>query len=334
MQKSSLKSFERDINNIREYLIHIEMVNKLEKNTKNLNSKFIEHLHNFNREKKIFEYKSIIISLYGILENTISKWIEEHIQNVSDIVKDYDELEDNFKNNHFDLSIKLISLIIEKRHSKFENINKNDILAKLNGVIQTSNNFELNSEAYIPLSGNLKHVKIVEAFKPLNIDLSILKHSKFMDDKLLISYMDDLVIRRNSIAHGVKEQIEDKLLTVNEFSSELEDIILALEEYMTRIFNIICEKENEYYFKHNNFIFVNETKEVFPKIKVCIINIKDIELKIGDTILVEKDSKFSKVTIISIEQDNNPVQSANNGELGLKLDALIKENSKIWKKII
>jgi len=225
---------------------------------------------------------------------------------------------ENFKNNHFNMSIKLISLIIEKKHSKFENINKNDILTKLNGVIQTSDNFELNSEAYIPLSGNLKHIKIVEAFKPLDINLNILEKT---------AYIDDLVIRRNSIAHGVEI---DNLLGISEF----EDFISTLEHYMTSIFNIICEKENEYYFKHNQFILIDEPKELFPKIQVCIINIQNTELIVGDILLVEKDSKISKVTILDIQEDNKSVKSANNGELGLKLNAPIKKNSKIWKKII
>jgi len=322
MQKSSLENFKKDINNIREYIEHINLINNIAQENRHSNKNslkvFIKHLASFRTEKKIFEYKSIIISLYGILENTISKWIEEHIQNVSYIVKDYNELDENFKNNHFNMSIKLISLIIEKKHSKFENINKNDILTKLNSVIQTSDNFELNSEAYIPLSGNLKHIKVVEAFKPLDIDLNILEKT---------TYIDDLVIRRNSIAHGVEI---DNLLGISEF----EDFISALEQYMTTIFHIICEKENEYYFKHNKFILIDEPKEFFPKIKVCIINIEDTELKVGDILLVEKDNKFSKVTIIDIQENDKSVKSANNGELGLKLDTSIKKNSKIWKKII
>jgi len=322
MQKSSLENFKKDIHNIREYIEHINLINNLAQENRRSNKKslkkFIEHLSSFHIEKKIFEYKSIIISLYGILENTISKWIEEHIQNVSYLVKDYNKLDENFKNNHFNMSIKLISLIIEKKHSKFENINKNDILTKLNSVIQTSDNFELNSEAYIPLSGNLKHVKVVEAFKPLDIDLNILEKT---------TYIDDLVVRRNSIAHGVEI---DNLLGISEF----EDFILALEQYMTTIFNIICEKENEYCFKHNKFIPIDEPEEFYQNNTVCIINIKDVELKVGDMLLIEKNNKFSKVTIIDIQENDKSVKSANNGELGLKLDAPIKKNSKIWKKII
>jgi len=322
MQKSSLENFKKDIYNIREYIKHINLINNIAQDNRRSNQKslkfFIEHLASFRTEKKIFEYKSIIISLYGILENTISKWIEEHIQNVSYIVKNYNELDENFKNNHFNMSVKLISLIIEKKHSKFENINKNDILIKLNSVIQTSDNFELNSEAYIPLSGNLKHIKVVEAFKPLDIDLNILEKT---------TYIDDLVVRRNSIAHGVEI---DNLLGISEF----EDFILALEQYMTTIFNIICDKENEYYFKHNKFIPVDEPKEFYQNNTVCIINVEDIELKVGDMLLVERNNKFSKITIIDIQEDDKSVKSANNGELGLKLDAPIKKNSKIWKRII
>ena len=322
MQKSSLENFKKDIHYIREYIEHINLINNVAQENRRSNKEslknFIKHLSSFSTEKKIFEYKSIIISLYGILENTISKWIEEHIQNISYIVKDYNKLDENFKDNHFNMSIKLISLIIEKKHSKFENINKNDILTNLNSVIQTSDNFELNSEAYIPLSGNLKHVKVVEAFKPLDIDLKILEKT---------TYIDDLVVRRNSIAHGVEI---DNLLGISEF----EDFILALEQYMTTIFNIICDKENKYYFNHNDFVYIDQPKEFFQNNKVCIINIENIALKIDDTLFIEKNDKFSKVTIIDIQENGQSVKSAKNGELGLKLNTTIKKNSKIWKIII
>jgi len=356
MQNSSLENFKQDINNIREYIQYINLINKVEENNRsifklkkeNLNStfletlvnkvckkhnkenikntslkNFIEHLHSFNREKKEFEYKAIIISLYGILENTISKWIQEHIKNVSLIVCNYDNLEDKFKIEHFNLSIKLISLITEKRHSKFDNIDKENILQKLNQSIISPNKFELNSEAYIPLSGNLKHTKVVEAFKPLNIDLNSLTNILHRE----IIKIDDLVGRRNDIAHG--GQI-DNILGISEF----EDFISTLQIYMINIFDIIVEQEIKYHFQEEKIIYIDEPKEFYQSNTVCIINVKNIELKIGDILFVKKNNKYSEVTILNIQQGDKSIESANNGELGLKLDSSVKKNSKIWKKLI
>ncbi len=324
MQKIYLDNFIRDIEDIKEYIKHINIINQLEKETKNIENEalinFNQHLHSFSREKKLFEYKAIIISLYGILENTISKWIQTHIQNVSNIVNDYNKLEDKFKIRHFNLSIQLISLISEKKHSKFDNMNKEDILNKLNNSIVNPTEFELNSEAYIPLSGNLKHTKIIEAFQPLEINFDKFNHN-FNGEILKI---DDLVLLRNEIAHGV--QI-DNILGITEF----EDFVSTLEKYMRSIFNIMSEKEIEYQFKHQTPIYIDETKEVFQKNTVCIITIKDTEIQIGDSLFIEKDNKISETIILDIRKDDVSIQSVNDGEVGLKLDCTIKKNSKIWK---
>ncbi len=53
----------------------------------------------------------------------------------------------------------------------------------------------------------------------------------------------------------------------------------------------------------------------------------------GDTLFIGKNNKTSKATIISIKQNDKPIQSATNGEFGLELDIPIKKNSKIWKEI-
>ncbi len=329
MTDDFLKNFKDDIKNIKEYINHIDLIDKIAKHSVNSNEEFLKnlnaHFQEFKTPKKVFEYKAIIISLYGILENTISKWIQEHVQNISLIIENYNNLEDNFKRNHFNLSIKLISLIIENRHSKFDNIDEKIVLKKLNQSISESNNFELNSEAFIPISGNLKHAKIVEAFKPLNINLDSLNEDLHRE----IIKIDDLVSHRNDIAHGAQV---DNVLGITEF----DDFILALDKYMTAVFNIICEKENEYYFKHKHdkFRFVDTPKEFYKQNTVCIINVKDIELKVDDILFIEKNKKFSKITIIDIQEDGKSVKSINNGEVGLKLDAPIKKNSKIWKEII
>jgi hypothetical protein len=326
MQEDSLESFKKDINNIREYIEHINLVNNIPKENNNLHKKslknFIEHLRSFNREKKLFEYKAIIISLYGILENTISKWIQEHIKNVSVIVSDYDSLGDKFKVEHFNLSIKLISLITENRHSKFDNINKDNILENLNQSIVSPSDFKLNSEAYIPLSGNLKHIKMIEVLKPLNIDLNTFKSILHIE----AIKIDDLVGRRNDIAHGVEI---DNILGISEF----EDFISALQKYMTNIFNIIVEQEIKYHFQEKNVLYIDEPKEFFHNNQVCIIDLKDTELKIGDILFIEKNDRFSQATIIDIQENGKSTKSSNKGNVGLKVDNPIKKNSKIWKKL-
>jgi hypothetical protein len=133
MQQDLLDNFFNEINIIEKYIEYISLV---EKNLKSFTEVTI-FLKDFSVNKKIFEYKAIIISLYGILENTITLWIQEHVKNITKIVSSYNNLEKKFRDNHFSLSIKLISLINENRYSKYETIDKEYVLNKLHDAIKS-----------------------------------------------------------------------------------------------------------------------------------------------------------------------------------------------------
>lgn len=325
MQKVYLDSFIEKIDNIRDYIEHINIINQFHKTSKHIKSenliKVNQHLDAFRKERKLFEYKAIIISIYGVLENTISEWIQIHVTNISNIVNDYSSLEEKFKINHFNLSIELISRITNKRRSKFDDINKEDILKKLNDSIINPNNYDLNKEAYIPSSGNITHGNIKESFRLLDIDLDFLKNTLHSE----INDIDGLVRLRNQIAHGVE------IVQVLAFS-EVESYIKALETYMSNIFCIIDKKEIEYEFKHQSKIYIDETKGILNKGTVCIINIKDTEIKIGDRLFIEKGEKVSKNILLGIQDNGKEIKSAYSGEFGLKFEDSITNNSKIWKK--
>lgn len=78
MYHISFEKFENDIASIREYIKHINLINEVAKNNRESHNKslmeFNTHLSAFRSHKKIFEYKSIVISLYGILELMFTPW--------------------------------------------------------------------------------------------------------------------------------------------------------------------------------------------------------------------------------------------------------------------
>lgn len=349
MQKTTLDNFLKDINNIREYTKHIELVNSIVVNNKHFTSasliSFNKHLNTFNTEKKIFEYKATIISLYGILENFISILIREHIHSISILIKDYHKLSDEFKKSHFNLSIKLISIINENRYVKFEHLVKEDILNKLNSCITEPINFELNGDAFIPSSGNLKHSKIVDAFRFLNIHLdNTLKNdyifSKYLkslfgenmsnkENEILFNKINDLVSRRNEIAHG---NIIDDILDFTMF----EEYIEFVEEYGKAIYSSLIEKEIEYEAK-NYYKIIPKVNKVFQK-SILDCDINDSTIKKGDLIIIEDtNNKFFKTEILDIHLNRvscNKLVLLNTVNVGIMLASEIKENQKFYIKII
>ncbi|NEN25371.1 hypothetical protein G3O08_17890 [Cryomorpha ignava] len=87
-------------------------------------------------------------------------------------------------------------------------------------------------------------------------------------------------------------------------------------------------------FRPSNLVFIDEPKEHLKNGKVCIINISDVELKIAEEILVEKNGKFTKTTIQGIQINDKPISSTKTGEFGLQLSNPIKQKSILWKKAI
>jgi hypothetical protein len=86
-------------------------------------------------------------------------------------------------------------------------------------------------------------------------------------------------------------------------------------------------------FKPKNIVLVDEPNEILKEGTVCIVNIENIELKIGEELLVEKNGQFQKVIINGIQIEDKPVNTANTGEIGLLLNSPVKKKSKLWKKV-
>lgn len=315
MQNIFLQNFKDDIVNIKEYINHIDLVNKIEISSRNSNTEplkeFCEHIHDFGKYKKIFEYKAIVISLYGVLETYINSWIQEHIESLPILVKNYADLPEKIKNNNFNLSIRLISLISENKFSKYEHLQKEDILRNLSSCFNTPSSYKLNGEAFSPFSGNLKHQKIVDAFKCLDIDLlgSLKTNSRFKvflvkkygsnienRGSELFSIIDDLVTRRNDISHGMHV---DNILNITEFH----DYIEFLEYYGRAIFEIIIEKEVEYEATHS-FEKIDNIKGVFQQGSILCFEVENNNIKLGDFIIVKTDNSFIRKAILDIQVNN------------------------------
>ncbi len=85
-------------------------------------------------------------------------------------------------------------------------------------------------------------------------------------------------------------------------------------------------------FRPSNISLIDEPKEFFKEGSICIINITNVELSIGEEVLIEKNGKFTKSIIEGIQVNDKPVTRADTGEIGLQLSVSIKKKSKLWKK--
>ncbi|MEP6580252.1 MAE_28990/MAE_18760 family HEPN-like nuclease, partial [Microcoleus vaginatus GB2-A3] len=181
MNIASLERFQTEVNQIREYLKHIQYVNTVvghavleEENQeiKALLNTLKEHDRSFRTAKRVFEYKAAIISLYGLLEQYVETWIKEYLDSLSRLVPEYNQIDKKIRNNHFELSLQLINILITRENVKYQHLTKEEVLRKLNHCLCTLTDYEINTEAFVLSCGNLKHNKIVDLFKLLNVDLN------------------------------------------------------------------------------------------------------------------------------------------------------------------
>lgn len=85
-------------------------------------------------------------------------------------------------------------------------------------------------------------------------------------------------------------------------------------------------------FRPIGLTYIDEPKEIFNDGKVCIVNIEDVNLKIKDELLVEKNGKFEKAVILDIQDNGKSIQQVLKGEYGLKLNKKVAKKSILWAK--
>lgn len=352
MNKLLLNNFKLELSQISEYLKHIQYVNDiLDYNLPNYSieieyfNDFIHTLNtlkeyyiHFGRDKKIFEYKAIIISLYGLLEKYIEVWIKEYLECLSRTVPNYFDIESEITDNHFKLSLKLIDIITSRELAKYQHLRKEEILNRLNQCIIGVGEYKFNTDAFVISSGNLRHNRIAELFKSINISLNDLlnknetlinyikeeqqvQNISNLRTNTLYSRIDDLVERRNEIAHGAETlYILDR--------SELEPYINFLEKYCQAIFEILNEQLIKQKSLHH-FHKITKIIDVFSN-RILAFEIENHTIRVGDIIIVEtSDSKFFERTINTIEVDKLPYQEitiTDRQSIGVSVEPKIKKN--------
>ncbi|AKG20792.1 MAE_28990/MAE_18760 family HEPN-like nuclease [Calothrix sp. 336/3] len=347
MNIESLERFKKEINQVREYFKHIQYVDDiLRSDVSSTENEMIkislnnlkDHHKNFRIDKSRFEYKASIISLYGLLEKYIEIWIKEYLDSLADLITNYNDIDEKIRINHFELSLKLINNITSRESLKYKHIKKEEVIKKLNECIVNPSNYKFSTEAFVILSGNLKHKQIVKIFELVNINLNdkiknnktLVEHFKNNEEISNISNIDsdnlynkinDLVERRNQIAHG--SELDD-ILSI----SELELSIQFLENYCQAIFEILSEEyiKKESIYKYQK---IEEIIQIFNN-KILAFKIENYTVKVGDILIVETtEGNFYKKTILTIQLNNEPyteLKVTDKKDIAVSVEPKIKEN--------
>lgn len=269
------------------------------------NSKYLSNVILVRQYKARFEYKSIIISLYGLIEKTIEDFFTLHINFINANTKIYTTLSPAFQEQYPLASLNLLKIMHENKTTKYNHLQLHDVLDNLTSCMQDRKRYKLNGEAFISQAGsNYKHQKINELFNKSEIKITenIQKNKKFkkyVQEKHLqrdyFSIINDLVDRRNTIAHGAEET---QLLNFDDLKKYVE----YLRYYLFAIYEVILSEQLAK--------TIHQYKEIVPievySGKIIAFSIKNYKIKIGDYIIVKHEDIYYKFKIIELEKDHIP----------------------------
>lgn len=305
--KSTITELEKKISQIREYLrswekFQYDIFSFSEERRGQLPKSLQSMLRNPN--KKIFDYKLAILILYGSFENYVESIISQYILKLNATVDSFLKLPKQIQSRHTELSAKLMGLVCAG-YNKYEQINNADVVKRLYSCYTTPQDYKLNIAAFTQHSSNLRINIIRELFAGigiLSIDKSISKNPEFIEYLKKINpefcimleskndtvyrencfqLLNDLVERRNDIAHGV-DDADDNILST--------DVLLEYADYIVALANAIYSVVFEEYAKiavfsqgKNTFCLGNPI-QIFDNRIVCFNN-KYCEISVGDTIV-------------------------------------------------
>lgn len=293
----------------------------------------IKHTSLF-KTKKALEYNSYIITLYGLLEKFIESVVKEYLDNLCNIATRFTDLPQTIQTHHLKLSLDLFALL---DRGMYQHVKPTTLIQTLNAahIDQKPN---LIVESFQRHTSNFRSEFIADYFRQLgihNINKKALLYNPFKDRvalafsnpagvelKRIFNILDDLIERRNDVAHGVGSfELLDKSIFI--------EYIDFIEDYSRSLLSVLIDECNKlrYQLSHSLSLVA-----VFNNTILCTEPI-GLTVKVGDQIVMKKPEgntpQYGISTIIGMEINNtdfNIIREDNCEKVALLLNETIKEN--------
>jgi len=295
--------------------------------------------------KKVFEYNSVIVSMYGFFEKFIEDLLVSYLNTLCNYTPKYSDLPKIIIENHSLLSAQLIQNL---KIPKYENESLISIITKLERCM-VKDISDLNSAAFTDHSSNFRINTISEFFGRIGIKSLGTKIKKFplfndylierfgskinieqTEDSIIFNILSDLAQRRNDISHGSAGGTP----ILN--SSIYPEYFEFLKYFSKTIYSILSDSLLEFECKRD---FRNVKFEAIYNHNILCVEIQNGEIKIGDRILVqselEKNTLYFERYIEEIQIEKIPVSAViidKPTKIGFKLNDRVKENQKFFMK--
>ncbi|TDO28418.1 MAE_28990/MAE_18760 family HEPN-like nuclease [Sediminibacterium goheungense] len=339
--------FHQDLANLRKLIEFYDIENRLLSDW-NLTQKIpeVEYLAelvnkftDFNLEKRVFNYNSVIISLYGFFEKFIEDCLIAYVLALNELVENYNSLPELVRTSHYRLSLAILNKMDQDRYRG--GYTKESVIKNLYECITLHESYQLNSEAFSQHSANFRQQVIDQSFTYIGLEkisAVLLKDSIFYNyllhklqktDVSEISFdeayfeLNDLAERRNEVAHGVPSSILS--------SPILLDYIVYFEYYAVAMV-VTLQKNLDIIHLEEYGKRLGEITDVFKNGTVVCFTTNNVEIKVGDILVGKNEHGIVKGFIKSIQIDDEFVTSIAGGdsEIGVELDAKFKKTHQLF----
>lgn len=290
------------------------------------------------RKKKVFEYNSYIISLYGFFERFVENLLENYLESLLRLTTHFQFLPLEIQNNYISLHTEFLKFI---SYPKYSHLNEKDVIFAMNGALN-ENSPKIFLPAYIHHSSNFRHSSISDYFQKVGVanvngniknyePLKSLLSYNFSDyeqlkSDVLFSIIDELALRRNEVAHGS----ELTSLLSNEI---IIDYVSFIENYCTSLYALLL---NEY----NKLLFSSSTNFITPILRptnyVICCELENRELNSESIFIIKKpDGNFPQferrfVTSLEISREKHEaITITEKTKIGIQFSKIVKDNYQI-----
>ena len=244
-------------------------------------------------QRRVFNYNSIIISLYGFFEQFVESLLRTYVNYLNEIVPEYSQLPDSITQNHTELSFELIRNI---EHPRYQGgLTEAQIISNLHTCVNNDDNYQVNAEAFIHHTANFRINVIQESFTRVrveNVSRRILEFTVFRDYLKTVnpdrdvanikveeafSFLEDLAERRNEVAHGPPSEILNNDILL--------DYITFFEAYGPALYEVGYESTLPHLVQHRA-IELGTPIDVFNNKIVCI-SVKNTTVRVGDLLIAQ-----------------------------------------------
>ena len=342
MMINTIKVLHDRLDSINNHLEVLKRIDVILKQHKIIIDEDIKYIQSQQTKEKIFNYRANIISLYGALEFFIEEVFKEYIENLRVIIPKYTSLNTKIKGSYFSNVAKLHEKI---NYAKFSHITERQIAQNIERVIVQDKN-EIIAESFFGNGGNYKHDVICGLFQSIGISninynitrlpplfnlLSDSTQDNEQQRKKVQMRIDELVERRNEVAHGVTT---DDIIDIDSF----EDILKFIAAY--------CNSLNEL-LEHELLAYKWEqlSSNIYTPIKIyndCIAELKvnNIHLSVGNKVIIKKKRfpSYIEVKIIEIRVKDNATGNIDKKEsihineehlISIQLSTNLKQNNEL-----